>query len=76
LLVKQETPAANEQAYVAKMPISLPGDSPSAGLAVWWALFGDVPEGKDSDWDNAVKTILTKIPSRAPNSVGGNQGRG
>jgi hypothetical protein len=69
LLVKQETPAANEQAYVARMPVALPADSPSSGLAVWWCLFGDVPEGKDLEWDNAVKTILAKIPAMAPNAV-------
>jgi hypothetical protein len=59
LLVKQETPAANEQAYVALMPAMLPpDDTPSAQLAVWWALNHGFPEGEDPAWDAAVKTVL------------------
>jgi hypothetical protein len=74
LLRGQEAAQEASQNYIAKMPIELPADSPSSGLAVWWCLFGDVPEGKDSDWDNAVKTILAKIPAMAPNAVEENQG--
>ena len=64
LLLKHEMPLASEQAYVFHMPPKLPGESQREQLAVWWALYGDVPAGEDAEWDNAVKTILEKIPSK------------
>jgi hypothetical protein len=33
-------------------------------LAVWWALYAEVPVGDDPEWDNAVKTILERIATK------------
>ena|SRR5215475_3489748 len=66
LLTKHEQPAAEEQKYVALMPPPLPGETPQAQLAVWWALYGNVPDGVDAEWDAAVKTILEKAPTKKP----------
>jgi hypothetical protein len=44
----------------------MPGDSSSAQMAVWWALYGGVPAGEDPEWDNAVKIILERIATKKP----------
>src|SRR5262245_454795 len=63
LLLKHEMPLASEQKYLVEMPSPLPGDTPQQQLAVWWALYGDVPAGEDPEWDSAVKTVLDKVAS-------------
>jgi hypothetical protein len=64
LLIKQEQPTAEEHKCVAYMPPAMPGKTQQAQMALWWALYGDVPVGDDPDWDNAVKTILERIPTK------------
>jgi hypothetical protein len=64
LLLKHELPLAQEQQYVVHMPPPLPGDTPQAQMAIWWALYGEVPVGDDPEWDAAVKTILEKIATK------------
>jgi hypothetical protein len=67
LLLKHEMPLANEQRYVVQMPPPMPGDTPQAQLATWWALYGEVPAGDDPEWDSAVKIILERIaPKKQP----------
>jgi hypothetical protein len=66
LLLKHELPLAQEQQYIAVMPPPLPGDTPQAQLAVWWALYGEVPAGDDPEWDSAVKIILERIATKKP----------
>jgi hypothetical protein len=66
LLLKHEMPLANEQQYIAYMPPAMPGDTTQSQMAVWWALYGDVPAGDDPEWDSAVKIILERIPSKRP----------
>jgi hypothetical protein len=66
LLLKHEMPLANEQQYIAYMPPAMPGDTTQSQMAVWWALYGDVPAGDDPEWDSAVKIILDRIPSKRP----------
>jgi hypothetical protein len=39
-------------------------ETQQAQLAVWWALYGEVPVGDDLGWDNAVKTILERIATK------------
>src|SRR5262249_41639308 len=63
LLVRQEQTTAEETKYVAVMPPPMPGETKEQQMAVWWALYGDVPVGEDPEWDNAVKIILKKAPT-------------
>jgi hypothetical protein len=67
LVLKQESPKAEERECVVQMPPALPGDTSQTQLAIWWALYGgmgDTPAGADPEWDNAVQTILRLIPTR------------
>jgi hypothetical protein len=66
LLLKHEMPLANEQKYVAEMPPPLPGKDSHQQVALWWALYGDMPAGNDAEWDNAVKVILEKAATKKP----------
>jgi hypothetical protein len=40
------------------MPPSVPGDTPQSQLAIWWALYGDVPVGDNPELAGTVKTVL------------------
>jgi hypothetical protein len=64
LLLKHELPLAQEKQYVVHMPRELPGDTPQAQMAIWWALHSEEPTGADPEWDAAVKTILEKIATK------------
>jgi hypothetical protein len=64
LVLKQETPTAEQQQYVAHVPPAPPGETQQAQLAVWWALYGEVPVGDDLEWYSAVKTILERIATK------------
>jgi hypothetical protein len=66
LLLKHEMPLDQDRQYVVEMPPVMPGDSSSAQMAVWWALYGGVPAGEDPEWDNAVKIILERIATKKP----------
>jgi hypothetical protein len=66
LLTKHETPTIEGHKYVCYQPAPLPGNTPQAQLAVWWALYGNTPEGEDPDWDAPVKLILDKAPTKKP----------
>jgi len=67
LLLKHEMELAPaRQQYVAEMPPPMPGETREEQLAIWWALYGDVPAGDDPEWDSAVKTILEKAKTRKP----------
>ena len=48
----------------------LPEETPEQWLAVWMALYSDVPAGEDPEWDNTVKTILEKAKTgNSPGSI-------
>jgi hypothetical protein len=64
LLLKHELPLSEGRQYVVHMPPQLPGDTPQAQIAVWWALYSGEPVGADPEWDAAVKTILEKIATK------------
>ena len=67
LVLKQESPTAEQKECVVHMPPALPGDTPQTQIAVWWALYGgmgDMPAGADPEWDNAVQTLLRLIPTK------------
>lgn len=64
LLLKHELPLAQEQQYVAQMPPEMPGETQQQKVAIWWALYGDVPAGDDPEWDSAVKIILERIATK------------
>lgn len=70
LLLKHEMPLASAQPYIALMPAPLPGEDSHQQLALWWALYGDMPAGDDAEWDNAVKVILEKAATKkSPGSL-------
>jgi hypothetical protein len=62
LLLKHELPLAQERQYVVHMPTELPGDTPQAQTALWWALHSgdETPAGLDPVYDEAVKVILDR----------------
>ena len=66
LVLKQESPTAEQKEDVVHMPPAVPGDPPQTQLAIWWAWSGggDMPAGDDAEWDNAVQTILRLIPTK------------
>jgi hypothetical protein len=57
LVLKQETPTAEQQQYVAHMPPAPTGETQQAQLAVWWALYGEVPVG-DPKASGATRRLL------------------
>src|SRR5262245_62153340 len=63
LLIKQETPQAQEQQYVAHMPPQLPGEDSRDQLAVWLALYSEA-ENDDPEWQAAVGRILELAATR------------
>ena len=60
--MKQESPTAEQQQYVAHMP-QLPGENQHEQLAVWSALFSGA-ENDDPEWQAAVKRILELAVTR------------
>src|SRR5262245_13861467 len=69
LLMKNEQPTAEDHKYISHQPPPMPGETQEQKMAVWWALYGDIPEGGDPEWENAVKIILEKTPTKKPGNI-------
>jgi hypothetical protein len=64
LVLKQETPTAEQQQYVAHVPPAPPGETQQSAVGGLVGALREVPVGDDLEWYSAVKTILERIATK------------